>query len=176
MIKDLEYKGKFTKKVEEIFKEDYEFEELTDYIIKIGNVAGLGKLKEFKLQCYSFTNKYDMQEENAELYFYFEKGKIEIFDGLKCKSTDVIKYIRIYDNNDKLISEYENEKLEEFVEKFEDEVFYQLGGLPSIVQTIIEELLKEKEVYVIDTTIDLNKFNAEERKILKQALKILQVA
>jgi len=117
-----------------------------------------------------------MQEENAELYFYFEKGKIEVFDGLEWKGVDVIKYIRIYDNDDKLISEYENEELEEIIENFEDEVFYQLGGLPGIVQTIIEELLKEKEVYVVDTTIDLNKFNTEERKILKQALKILQVA
>jgi len=173
MIRDLEYKGKFTNNVKEVL-EEYFGEDFIENIVKIGEVAKIGEIKEVVLKTYPYLNKYDIQEDNAEICFIFDKGRVEIFDGLKWKGCEAVRYINIYDENNNSICQYDNEELDEAVTELEDI----LDDVEVVCSTemAIKDLKKQANIYVIDVEIDLNKFNEKEREILQQALKILKIA
>lgn len=172
-MKDLSCKYEFTEKVENELNKEFG-DDFVEKLEKIGKVANLGNLKKVELKCYTFINKYDLQEENAEIYFLFEKGKVKIFDGLEWKGDEPIREVSIYNAEDNLICEYENEELYELVTEFEN-ILNNMGGISYLTESVITQLLKEKEIYIVDTEINLKKFNEKEKEILKKALKILKI-
>jgi len=153
MIKDLEYKGKFSNNVKEVL-EEYFGEDFIENIVKIGKVAKIGEIKEVVLKTYPYLNKYDIQEDNAEIYFIFDKGRIEIFDGLEWKGCDAVRYINIYDENNNSICQYNSEELDEAVTKLED-ILDDVGVVCS-TEMAIKDLKEEANIYIIDTEIDLS--------------------
>jgi hypothetical protein len=176
MVKDLEFQGKINEKVKNVFNNTWEFEGLIELVEKIGEKANIGNLEYIRACCYPFTNDLDMCSNNSEIHFVFSDGMVEIFDGLIDGDDNFISSIRIYDNEDKQISEFSNYELECVVDSLREEVLEQAGELAYPLQEVIIELLELENKYVIDCVVDLSKFGKEEANILKKAIDILKKA
>jgi len=172
MVKEVQYIGDVNEKVEEIFENQFG-EDFLQTIKKIGEVAGIGELESIDLYTYPFTNKFEITENNAILVFFFQKGRIRIFDGLTWDEYDPIRTFIILTPEGKDINPFSNNELENMYLKFTSgpelgDALYQTYGA-------IVSLNKTKGIYELDMEVNINKFSDEERETLIKAFKILGV-
>ena len=169
------------KEIAEIFNQYFSFnfiDEKTqkDIVEKTANLLGLNNWSGIENEVYEYINKYSRISINANFKFIFgnEQNHIEIKKELPYRSSNdelIVNYVK----NGKKLDIYDlDEVIYSQIEEFENILSMYMNELPEIAERIIGTLSKKEGIFHIENLkIDLNKFNKEEQKCLKKALKIL---
>jgi len=139
MIRDAEYKGTFTKEIKEIIEEYLEVD-FFQYLTKIRKLANLGRIQEVSISTERYTNKYDITDDNGEIVFYCEKGKVKIMEGISYKGIQATLNIGVFDDLNIEDGLYNLEELQETKKEFYEYLRDNFDGVAYVLENVLETI------------------------------------